>query len=75
MLCGVGSLLAAIGREAGVPGQHVYFSNKNCSIHLSNVFLNSGVRRMLERKDYCAEDSVFLTIQACIDRAIGIKKL
>lgn len=59
ILRGVNSLLTAIDRDAGVPALHVGFSNQGCSVHYNALFLNSGLRRVLEGDDYCAVDIVF----------------
>lgn len=65
----VNSLLAAIDRAAGVPGQQLYFSIKVYYMQLNSLFLGSGFRGMLEGKDYRAVDIIFSIIAAHIDRA------
>lgn len=69
ILRGLNLLLAAVEREAGVPGLHMDFSRKSCSLQLNVVFLMSGVRGMIERKDYRAVDTLFTILEAYTDRA------
>lgn len=55
---GVKSLLAATDRKAGVSVIHVYFSSMSCLMRLNGLCLKKNVPKMLERKEYFAEDTV-----------------
>lgn len=54
----------AIDREAGVPGPRVYVFSKGCYMYLTDHFLSSGVRRLLEGRDDRAGDMVFTNYKA-----------
>lgn len=69
---GVNFFLVTIYWEAGVSGVHIDFSSKICSMQFNCLFRNSGVRGMLNEKDFCAVEIVFPTVGASIDRATGV---
>lgn len=71
ILCAVKSLLEAIDWMAVSPGLHVDFSSIGFSMQLNGFFLNSGVHGMLEGKNFCAVNMIFLIIGAYADRATG----
>lgn len=68
-LRGLNSMRAAMLGNGGVPGLRETLSSKDCSMQLENLFLNSGVREMLERNEYCAVYIIFSIIGSCIDHA------
>lgn len=73
ILRGVISLLAAIDWDAVFPELHVDFSSRGCSMTLNRFSVNSGVRGMLEWKDYRAVDMVLSIVGGYIDCAIGFE--
>lgn len=66
-------LPAAIEHKDGVPGQNVDFESNGCFVQLYDLFQNSGVRGMIEGKDYCPLDMVLPSTGAYIERAIGFQ--
>lgn len=59
ILLGENALLATIYRGAGVPGLHVDFYDKACSMQLNVFILNSGVCGIIEWKENRAVHMVF----------------
>lgn len=72
-LNGVIVSLAAIALEASIPGLHVDFYGRGCSMQVNCHFLNSSACGMLQGNDSCAADMVFSNIGAYIDRATGFQ--
>ena len=71
ILSGCNTLLRAIERDSGVSGLHVDFSGKDASSRLNGIFLQTGLRGMLEGKDYRRLDTVFPFVAAFIDTVAG----
>lgn len=71
ILSGCNTLLRAIERDSGVSGLHVDFSGKDASSCLNGIFLQTGLRGMLEGKDYRRLDTVFPFVAAFIDTVTG----
>lgn len=69
ILCEVNVLLAAIGRNASVPGLNVDFSSKLRSMKLHGLFLSCDVRAMLGGNDYRAVHMIFQVIRIYLYRA------
>lgn len=72
-LSGVNSLLAAINRDAIVPGLPVHVCSKGCSMPLWGLVLNRSVRGKLEGNDYLTVDMLSLIMKAYIDLEIGFQ--
>ena len=68
ILRGCNSYLRAIETDSGISYLRVDFSSKNASVTLNGFFLETGVRGMLEGKDYRNVDFVFPFVAAFIDR-------
>lgn len=68
------SSVATLDREASVLGLPLDVYIKDCVILSNCPFLNRGFRRLLEIKNYCALDMVFLVISPYIDITIGSQK-
>ena len=68
ILRGCNNYLRAIQEDSGMSSLKVDFSSKNASITLNGLFLENGIRGMLEGKDYKTVDFVFPFIAAFIDR-------
>lgn len=71
LLNGCNNLLSAYQKEFPIPGLQVSFSTAQKSSQLNGFFTSTGVKGMLEGKDYAAVDTVFPFIAAFLDRAIG----
>ena len=65
---GCNNYLRAIQSDSGISSLRVDFSSKNASVTLNGLFLETGIRGMLEGKDYRNVDFVFPFIAAFIDR-------
>ena len=74
ILRGCNSLLRVIEKDSGISRIHVDFSTKEASSRLNGLFMDNGIRGMLEGKDYRNLDFVFPFVAAYIDRFIGCKK-
>jgi len=68
ILRGCNTYLRAIDEDSGMSSLRVDFSSKNASITLNGLFMENGIRGMLEGKDYKTVDYVFPFIAAFIDR-------
>ena len=68
------SLLRAIEEDSTTTSIHVDFSTKETSSALNGLFLESGIRGMLEGKDYRNLDYVFPFVAAFIDRVTGCEE-
>ncbi len=62
------SLLRAIEEDSDIPNLHLDFSTKEASSTLNGLFLNNGIRGMLEGKDYRNLDYVYPFVMAYVDR-------
>jgi len=71
ILSGCNTYLRCIERDNGVPDLHVDFSSKDTSDRLNGIFLQTGLRGMLEGKDYRKLDTVFPFIASFIDTVSG----
>lgn len=67
LLAACNTLLRLIERDSGIAQLHVDFSTKDMSSALNGIFLQTGLRGMLEGKDYRALDHVFPFVAAFID--------
>ena len=67
VLRGVNNILAAIERDYPAPGLHIDFSTSSAGSSLNGIFVQDGLRGMLEAKDYRALTMVFPFIGAFID--------
>ena len=65
------SILRAIQEDCGSSGIHIDFSTKETSSNLNGIFLETGVRGMLEGKDYRNLDYFFPFVAAFVDRISG----
>lgn len=65
------SYLSFINDTHSLPDLNVDFSRKDSSLQLNGLFLHSGVRGMLEGKDYRNVDKVFPFVMAFVDRVLG----
>lgn len=61
------SLLTAIDENDVVSRPLIDISGHGCSTQLNDLLLGSGVRGMLERKDYRAVDMIFSIIEVYIN--------
>lgn len=68
------SLLRAIEKDCTTTSMHIDFSTKETSSALNGFFLESGIRGMLEGKDYRNLDYVFPFVAAFIDRVTGCEE-
>ena len=68
------SLLRAVQMDSSTTSMKVDFSTKETSSRLNGIFLETGVRGMLEGKDYRTLDYVFPFVAAFVDRITGCKK-
>jgi hypothetical protein len=68
------SLLRAIQNDSATTAIHIDFSTKEASSALNGFFLESGIRGMLEGKDYRNLDYVFPFVAAFIDRVSGLQE-
>ena len=69
LLRGCNSILRAFEADFRVSNLHVDFSSSQKSAQLNGFFTNTGVKGMLEGKDYHQLDMVFPFVAAFIDRA------
>ena len=68
---GQNAFLALLEKEYPTTCLHVDFSKAKNSTRLDGLFVEDGVRCMLEGKDYKTVDMIFPFIAAFIDRACG----
>jgi len=66
------SVLRQMERDSQISGLHVDFSTKESSTQLNGIFLSTGLRGMLEGKDYRNLDYVFPFVSAYVDRFRGM---
>lgn len=71
ILSGCNTYLRCMERDNGVPDLHVDFSSKDASDRLNGIFLQTGLRGMLEGKDYRKLDTVFPFVASFIDTISG----
>ena len=67
VLRGINSLLATIERDYFVPGLTIDFSTSEIGQQLNGLFLNQGLRGMLEGRHFKSLDMVFPFVAAFID--------
>ncbi len=68
LLRGCNTYLRALQSDSGIASLHIDFSSKNASATLNGIYLDSGLRGMLEGKDYRNVDYVFPFICSFIDK-------
>lgn len=68
------SLLRAIQIDSSTTSMKIDFSTKETSSTLNGIFLETGVRGMLEGKDYKTLDYVFPFVAAFVDRITGCQR-
>ena len=66
------SLLKVLEEDCDISNLHVDFSVKEASTTLNGLFLETGVKGMLEGKDYKQLDYVFPFVMAFVDRITGM---
>ena len=71
VLRGANAFLALLEKEYPATCLLVDFSKANNSTRLDGVFVEDGVRGVLEAKDYKTVDMIFPFIAAFLDRACG----
>ena len=67
VLKGCNSLLRSIQDLYTMPGIRYDFSKKECSTALNGIYTNTGLRGMLEGKDYKVLDTIFPIVFAYVD--------
>lgn len=68
------SLLRAMQDDCTTRSIHIDFSTKEASSALNGIFLQTGIRGMLEGKDYRNLDYVFPFVAAFVDRISGCEE-
>lgn len=63
-------MIAAMERDNDVTGLHVDFSSRGESVQSNGIFVNSGIRGMLEGKDYRSVNTVFPIMSIYSDRVV-----
>ena len=71
LLSACNTLLRCIEADSGLPDLHVDFSSKDASSRLNGIFLTTGVRGMLEGKDFRKLDTVFPFVASFVDTVTG----
>ena len=67
ILRGCNTILRFFQSHSFMPGTRIDFSKKDCSSQLNGIYTSTGLRGMLEGKDYKALDTVFPFVFAYVD--------
>ena len=71
ILRGLNTLLRFFQANSTLPGIRVDFSKNECTSQLNGIYTSTGLRGMLEGKDYKNLDSLFPFLYGYVDRWLG----